>query len=66
MKRPSGYATICIAVGLFTATLIGLSVASYVKSRKGISKRLTVSDTMSKRLTVSDTIGISPPQYMAK
>jgi hypothetical protein len=43
MKRPSGYATIGIAVGLFTATLIGLSVASYVKSRKSMSKRLTVS-----------------------
>jgi hypothetical protein len=43
MKRPSGYTTIGIAVGLFTATLIGLSIASYVKSRKSMSKRLTVS-----------------------
>ena len=51
MKRLSGYATIGIAVGLFTATLIGLSVASYVKSRKRMSKRAT---------------RISPPQYAAK
>ena len=43
MKRPSGYATIGIAVGLFTATLIGLSVASYLKSRKNMSKRMAVS-----------------------
>jgi hypothetical protein len=56
MTRPSGYTTIGIAVGLFTATLIGLGVASYVKSRK----------SMSKRLTVSDNTGISPPQYAAK
>jgi hypothetical protein len=56
MKRPSGYATIGIAVGLFTATLIGLGVASYVKSRK----------SMSKTITVSDNTGISPPQYAAK
>jgi hypothetical protein len=39
MKKSSGYATIGIAVGLFAATLIGLSVASYVKSRKSMSKR---------------------------
>jgi hypothetical protein len=52
IKRPSSYATIGIAVGLFTATLIGLSVASYVKSRKNMYKR----DTR-----------ISPPQqYAAK
>ena len=52
MKRPSSYTTIGIAVGLFTATLIDLSVASYVKSRKNMSKR----DTR-----------ISPPQqYAAK
>jgi hypothetical protein len=56
MKRPRGYATIGIAVGLFTATLIGLSIASYVKSRKN----------MSKRLNVSDNTGINPPQYAAK
>ena len=43
MKRPSGYATIGIAIGLFTATLIGLSVASYVKNRKSMSKRIAVS-----------------------
>ena len=51
IKRPSGYTTIGIAVGLFTATLIGLSIASYVKSRKNMSKR----DTR-----------ISTPQYAAK
>jgi hypothetical protein len=51
MKRPSSYTTIGIAVGLFTATLVGLSVASYVKSRKNMSKR---------------DIRISPPQYAAK
>jgi len=56
MKKSSGYATIGIAVGLFTATLIGFSVASYVKSRK----------SMSKRITVSDNTGTSPPQYAAK
>jgi hypothetical protein len=43
MKRPSGYVTIGIVVGLFTATLIGLSVASYVKNRKSMSKRIAVS-----------------------
>jgi hypothetical protein len=56
MKKSSSYMTIGIAVGLFTATLIGFSVASYVKSRK----------SMSKRITVSDNTGISPPQYAAK
>jgi hypothetical protein len=35
--------TIGIAAGLFTATLIGISIASYVKSRKRISKRTTAS-----------------------
>jgi hypothetical protein len=49
MKRPSSYTT--IAVGLFTVTLIGLSVASYVKSRKNMAKR----DTR-----------ISTPQYAAE
>jgi hypothetical protein len=42
--------TIGIAAGLFTATLIGISIASYVKSRKRISKRTTA----------SRNIGISP------
>jgi hypothetical protein len=51
IKRPNGYTTIGIAVGLFTATLIGLSIASYVKSRKNMSKR----DTR-----------ISTPQYAAE
>ena len=51
IKRPNGYTTIGIAVGLFTATLIGLRVASYVKSRKSMSKR----DTR-----------ISTPQYAAE
>jgi hypothetical protein len=51
MKKPSGYLTIGIAAGLFTATLVGLSVASYVKSRK----------RMSKRVAVSDDTEISPP-----
>ena len=51
MKRPSSYTTIGIAAGLFTATLIGLSIASYVKSRKNMSRR----DTR-----------ISTPQYAAK
>ena len=35
--------TIGIVVGLFTATLVGLSVASYVKNRKSMSKRIAVS-----------------------
>ena len=56
MKRPSSYTTIGIAVGLFTATLIDLSVASYVKSRKN----------MSKRISVSDNTGIYSPSICAK
>jgi hypothetical protein len=42
MTTPSGYLTFGIALGLFTAR-VGLGVASYVKSRKSMSKRLTVS-----------------------
>jgi hypothetical protein len=42
MTTPSGYLTFGIALGLFTAR-VGLGVAFYVKSRKSMSKRLTVS-----------------------
>jgi hypothetical protein len=41
--KTNSYMTIGIAAGLFTATLIGISIASYVKSRKRISKRTTAS-----------------------
>jgi hypothetical protein len=46
MKKPSGYTTIGIAMGIFAATLGGIAIASYVKSRKKTSKRATISDTI--------------------
>jgi hypothetical protein len=52
MKKTNGYLTIGIAAGLFTATLVGLGIAYYVKSRR-----------RSKRITVSDNIEMNPPQY---
>jgi hypothetical protein len=42
--------TIGIAAGLFTATLVGISIASYVKSRR-----------ISKRTTASENVKINPP-----
>jgi Na+/glutamate symporter len=38
MKK-NGYLAIGIAGGIFTATLVGLSVASYLKSRRKLSRR---------------------------
>ena len=55
MKKNNGYLTIGVAAGLFTATVVGLSIASYIKSRKRISKRLSEEDIKSKYL------GDSPP-----
>ena len=42
MTRPSGYLTFGVALGLFAAR-VGLGVASYLKSRKNMSKRMAVS-----------------------
>ena len=41
MKRNAGYLIIGIAAGLLTATVVGLSIASYIKSRKRISEKIT-------------------------
>ena len=38
MKK-NGYLAIGIAGGIFTATLVGLSVASYLKSKRKLSRR---------------------------
>ena len=51
MNKTKSYLTIGIAAGLFTATLVGLGVASYVKYRK----------KMSNRTIVSESAEISPP-----
>ena len=40
MKKNNGYLTIGVAAGLFTATLVGLSIASYIKSRKRMSNKV--------------------------
>jgi hypothetical protein len=55
MKKPSGYTTIGIVVGIFAATFGGIAIASYVKSRKKTSKKATISDTR-----------IDSPQYAAE
>jgi stress response protein YsnF len=55
MKKNNGYLTIGVAAGLFTVTVVGLSIASYIKSRKRMSKRLSEEDIKSKYL------GDSPP-----
>jgi hypothetical protein len=49
--KTNSYMTIGIAAGLFTATLVGISIASYVKSRRRTSKRTTV----------SKNVNINPP-----
>ena len=47
MKK-NGYLAIGIAGGIFTATLVGLSVASYMKSKRKLSKRInSLDDTTS-------------------
>lgn len=38
--------TIGVVAGLFTATLIGLSIASYVRSRKRISEKKAIGSTI--------------------
>jgi hypothetical protein len=43
MKK-NGYLAIGIAAGVFTATLVGLSVASYVKSKRKLSRRINSLD----------------------
>ena len=44
--KTNGYLTIGIAAGLFTATLVGIGVASYVKYRNKMSKRTTASENI--------------------
>ena len=44
MNKTKSYLTIGIAAGLFTATLVGLGVASHVKYRKKMSNRTIVSE----------------------
>jgi Na+/H+ antiporter NhaA len=44
MKKTNSYLTIGIAAGLFTATLIGIGVASYVKYKKKMSKKTIESE----------------------
>jgi hypothetical protein len=56
MKKPSGYMTIGIAAGVFAATFAGIAIASYVKSRK----------KMSKKATISDSTRIDSPRYSAE
>jgi hypothetical protein len=43
MKK-NGYLAIGVAAGVFTATLVGLSVASYLKSKKKLSRRINSID----------------------
>jgi Na+/glutamate symporter len=43
MKK-NGYLAIGIATGMFTATLVGLSVASYLKSKRKLSRRINSLD----------------------
>ncbi|HEU4446187.1 MAG TPA: hypothetical protein VFR94_16060 [Nitrososphaeraceae archaeon] len=51
MKKTKSYLTIGIAAGLFTATFVGLGIASYVKYRK----------RMSNRTIATENIEINPP-----
>jgi hypothetical protein len=46
MKKTKSYLTIGIAAGLFTATLVGLGVASYVKYRKRASNRTVATEAV--------------------
>ena len=43
MKK-NGYLAIGMAAGVFTATLVGLSVASYFKSKRKLSRRINPLD----------------------
>ena len=44
MKK-NGYLAIGIAAGVFTATLVGLSIASYSKSKRKLSRRVNLDNT---------------------
>jgi hypothetical protein len=55
MKKTNSYLTIGIAAGLFTATLVGIGVASYVKYRKKMSKRTIASENADLNPTLSAT-----------
>jgi Na+/glutamate symporter len=44
MKK-NGYLAIGIATGIFTATIVGLSVASYLKSKRKLSGRINLDNT---------------------
>jgi hypothetical protein len=44
MSKNNGYLTTGIAAGIVTATLVGLSIASYIKSRRSRTKRIAISD----------------------
>jgi hypothetical protein len=46
MVKNNSYMTIGIVAGLFTATLIGLSIASYVRSGKRISEKKAIGSTI--------------------
>ncbi|MDF3032455.1 MAG: hypothetical protein K0R91_289 [Nitrososphaeraceae archaeon] len=45
MKKPRGYMTVGIAVGVFAATFAGIAIASYVKSRNRMSRKATISES---------------------
>jgi hypothetical protein len=57
--KTNSYVTIGIAAGLFTATLVGISIVSYVKSKKRISKRTTISGNIGSNPTPSATVTTS-------
>ena len=48
MKK-NGYLAIGIVAGIFTATLVGLSVASYLKSKRKLSRRMNSLDNPTTR-----------------
>ena len=63
MKKNNGYLTIGVAAGLFTATVVGPSIASYIKSRKIMSKGLSEEDIKSKYLQDSPPLLSSSSWY---
>jgi Na+/glutamate symporter len=52
MKK-NGYLAIGIATGIFTATIVGLSVASYLKSKRKLSRRISSLDNTTTSFTPS-------------
>jgi hypothetical protein len=46
MVKNNSYMTIGIVAGLFAATFIGLSIASYVRSRKRISEKKAIGSSI--------------------